>query len=80
VSYGIFLPGYKRPASKKELKEAVSQGKNVVLENTSMFGSNYDGGLDNAPDGSYTFVGPCPYTSRKFYGTITKKEGRVTVK
>jgi hypothetical protein len=80
MSYGIFLTGYKRPKSKKEIKETLLANRNIVLECTSMFGSNYDGGLDNAPDGSYSFVGPCPFTNRKFYGTIVKKEGRVTVK
>jgi hypothetical protein len=79
MSYGIYLPQYIRPNSKKEIKECVKLGRNIVLENTSAFGDNYDGGLDTAPDGEYNFVGPCPYTNRKFYGIITKKAGKVTV-
>lgn len=78
--YGIFL-NMDRPRSKKAIKEAVSSGHPAVnLEATSMFGNEYDGPLRTAPDGTYTFVGPDPYTSRKFYGTITKSNGKVTVK
>jgi hypothetical protein len=52
----------------------------VRLEATFLFGNEYDGPVSEAPDGTYTFVGPDPYTSRKFYGTITKSNGKVTVK
>ncbi len=71
---GIYVNG-RRPKSKKEIKEriAVAPGS-VGIEATSLFGNEYDGPLDGAPDGRYTFVGPCPYTSRKFYGTITKSD------
>lgn len=76
--YGIFLPGHNRPKSKKAIKEAIASGTNIVLENTSMYGG-YDGGLDTAPDGTYTFVGPCPFTKRNFYGNIVKRDGKVKV-
>ena len=78
---GIFI-GYDRPKSKKQIKDMVADGKaiHVVLEATSIFGNEYEGSVANAPDGSYTFVGPDPHTSRKFYGTITKKGDKVTVK
>lgn len=76
---GVYVDA-KRPASKKAIKEAVANGHEVYLEATSLFGNEYDGHLRNAPDGEYTFVGPDPHTSRKFYGTITKRNGKVTVK
>jgi hypothetical protein len=45
-----------------------------------MFGNEYDGMLENAPAGRLSFVGPDPYTSRRFYGTITvSTDGTVKV-
>jgi hypothetical protein len=77
---GIYV-NRRRPKSKKEIKEAiVANPESVQIEATSVFGNEYDGLVSNAPDGTYTFVGPDPYTDRKFYGTITKKSGKVTVK
>lgn len=77
---GIFIGGY-RPKSKKEIREAVStRPQQVRIQSTSMFGG-FDGLLSNAPAGRYDFVGPDPYTSRKFYGSITVTgSGTVTVK
>jgi hypothetical protein len=71
---GIFL-NYRRPKSKKEIKEAVlSNPRSVSAEATSMFGGDFDGPIINLADGqSITFVGPDPFTSRKFYGSITRK-------
>jgi hypothetical protein len=37
-----------------------------------MFGNEYDGPVTEAPDGTYTFVGPDPYNKRTFYGNIKK--------
>jgi hypothetical protein len=77
---GIYV-SFKRPASKKAIKEAIAANPaSVALEATSIFGNEYDGVITNAPDGSYTFVGPDPHTSRKFYGTITKRGEKITVK
>lgn len=76
---GIFIIGV-RPKSKKEVKEAVKEIPHKVrIECTSLHGG-YDGSVENAPDGEYPFVGPDPFTKRNFYGTITKKQGKVTVK
>lgn len=77
---GIYLAGGKRPKSKKNVKEVLQTGGYVALEATSLFGNEYDGPIADAPDGKYYFVGPDPYTSRKFYGTITVKDGQVKVK
>lgn len=72
MTQGIFVNGF-RPKSKKEVKEAHAAGAIVSLEATSVFGNEYDGPITDAPDGTYTFVGPDPYTKRSFYGNITKK-------
>lgn len=78
---GIFIsPGYDRPKSKKAIREAVAANpRSVSIEATSMFGNEYDGPITEAPDGRYTFVGPCPHTARKFYGTLTVSNGTYKV-
>lgn len=72
---GIFING-SRPKSKKQVKEAIADKQRVRLEATSIFGNEFDGMIDDAPDGTYTFVGPDPSRDRRFYGTI-KKQGDV---
>lgn len=79
MTQGIFIEGY-RPNSKKQIKEAVKEGKRVTLEATSLHGGDYGGLLTEAPNGRYFFVGPDPYTNRRFYGNITIKGGKITVK
>jgi len=80
MTQGIWVNG-RRPKSKKEIKEAVAAGMRVSAEATSMFGNEYDGPLTEMPEGStITFVGPDPYTKRNFYGNITRKGGKITVK
>lgn len=67
---GIFLGG-KRPQSKKAVKEAIAIDPNRVrIEATSLFDNEFDGPVSEAPQGTYTFVGPDPYRSRKFYGNL----------
>jgi hypothetical protein len=73
---GVF-PRFK---SKKLLREAVAAGSPVQLEATSMFGNEYDGDLEHAPDGAYYVVGPDPYRDRKWYATVTVRGGKVSVK
>jgi hypothetical protein len=76
---GVYVKN-RRPKSKKEVKEATAENpENVVLEATSIHGNEWGGPLDQAPEGTYTFVGPDPYTSRKFYGTIKVSKGKITV-
>ena len=47
----------------------------LVIEATSLFGNEFDGSLAEASKesqyGPYYIVGPDPYTSRKWYLTIT---------
>lgn len=78
---GIFINGT-RPKSKKAVKEAVlNDPESVRIEATSLFGGEYDGPADLLPGPAKVhFVGPDPYTSRKFYGTIERKpDGSVKV-
>lgn len=61
-------------ATKAGLKKIVTlRPDKVVLIATSVFGNEYDGRLSNAPDGSYTVVGPNAYTARDWFATIVKK-------
>ncbi len=77
---GIWIDG-RRPKSKKEVREVVAEDDaRVYIEATSLFGNEYEGVVTNMPDGRVSFVGPDPYNSRKFYGTLTKRDGKVTVK
>lgn len=69
---GLWING-RRPKSKKEIKDFLKDDydkaiSRIEVESTSMFGG-YSGRLENAP-GTVTFVGPDPYTSRKFYGNL----------
>lgn len=80
MSQGIFING-RRPKSKKEVKEALAQNPGSVrLERTAWIGDEYDGPVIDAPEGLHHFVGPDPYTSRKFYGTVEVKDGKVKIK
>lgn len=79
---GIFI-NHRRPTSKKEVRESIADlmigpGR-VRLEATSLHGNEYDGPIAGAPDGKYSFVGPDPYKSRKFYGTIIKSGATIKV-
>lgn len=77
---GIFIDG-RRPTSKKQIKEQVAHYPQFVsVEATSLFGNEYDGPITDAPDGAIHFVGPDPYTSRRFYGTIEKCGDKITVR
>lgn len=82
MTQGLFING-KRPNSKKDVREfvaaayATSSGDTGVfldhlrIEATSVFGNEFDGPLSELPTGqTITFVGPDPYTKRKFYGQI----------
>ena len=69
-----------RDAMERWGQTVVPAGVWVALEATSMFGDEYGGPLDDAPDGTYTVVGPDPHRDRKWYATITKRDGKITVK
>lgn len=71
---GLFVNG-ERPKSKKAVKEAIKANpESVSVEATSIFGE-FGGALTDMPiDGSVTFVGPDPYKSRRFYGTVKRTD------
>ena len=60
--------GYK---AKKDLKAAI--GKRLNFTETSMFGQEYPAG----GTGQVTVVGPCAYTSRKWYATVQLENGLI---
>jgi hypothetical protein len=78
---GIYING-KRPASKKAVREAVRDTpESVRCEGTSIRGDDFDGPASDLPAGaSVHFVGPDPYTSRKYYGTLTRTAKGLVVK
>ncbi|MCD6056517.1 MAG: hypothetical protein K0Q89_47 [Thermomicrobiales bacterium] len=69
---GIYING-KRPASKKAVKEALNTTPESVEVETTRFGHEALAyALDLKPGTKVNFVGPDPYTSRKFYGTLQR--------
>lgn len=70
---GLFI-GAERPKSKKAIRELLTgnpTGEGIRVEATSVFGNEFRGPLPLAPVGTkIDFVGPDPYTSRKFYGRL----------
>jgi hypothetical protein len=78
--YGVYVKG-RHVESKKAIKAAVAENPgSVAVHDTSVFYVGVEGRLTDLPDGTYTFVGPCPYTSRKYYGNLVVKAGKYTVK
>ncbi len=81
---GIWIQTEKRrerPMTKKGVITSIRKNPDkVFLEATSIHpGLEHDGPVSTAPPGTYNFVGPDPYTNRKFYGTIhIKKDGTTT--
>lgn len=67
----------RRPKSKKEVRELLAADPDkVTFERTAIFGMQPSGPASYFVVGAkLNFVGPDPYTSRKFYGTaeLTKK-------
>lgn len=67
---GIFID-HRRPKSKKEIREVLaSDPDRVVLERTSLFGDELYGPVPRLTAGTYYFVGPDPYSDRRFYGQL----------
>ena len=80
MTQGIWGTGHKRFPTKKAMRDAIGEGRLVLLEATSYFGNEYDGPLSEAPDGDFFVVGPDPHRDRRWYAHITKKNGVVKVK
>jgi len=62
------MMGYAVP-TKKVMKTLI--GKQFIPIETSMFGAEYTG------DGEYPVVGPDPYTNRKWFASVTVKNGLI---
>ena len=56
--------------TKKELKTFIGCTPRFI--ETSIFGAEFKG------DGVYSVVGPDPYNNRKWYASVTIKEGIIT--
>lgn len=71
---GIFING-KRPKSKKQIRESLqSQSDKINLEATSLFNNERDGSiLEMSPGESVLIVGPDPYTDRRFYAKLIRR-------
>jgi hypothetical protein len=57
--------------TKKQLKADIGTPFEHVMVETSMFGPEYKG------DGQYAVVGPCAFTKRRWYATVTVKDGKI---
>lgn len=81
---GVWDRAGRRFPSKKALKERArdygDDAGTFCLQATSLFGDEYDGPIEDAPNGTYYVVGPDPYTSRKWYAQVIKGENGVVVK
>jgi hypothetical protein len=76
---GIFVNG-NRAKSKKEIVLGFKEGKEIEIEETNAIcPKGYSGNIKDLPDGNYYFVGPDPYTSRKYYGSIKKKGDAIKI-
>ncbi len=87
VNVGVTING-ERPARKKALRDAMESDPDTVLfDNTAVeLGADKrthfrgDEVLTDLKDGTtLTVTGPDPYTDRKWYASVTVKNGRVVV-
>lgn len=78
---GIFV-NEQRPKSKKAIREAIAADpSSVYIEATALATVEYDGPATEMPEGTTIyFVGPDPYKTRNFYGQISRRGDKITVK
>lgn len=70
-----FVTCYLRPRTKKQLREEVANDPSrVFLEETSEFGNEFQGYLNEAPEGHYAVVGPDPRRKRSWFANILWSE------
>lgn len=68
-----------RFATKKALREAIKEGREVYLYSTSAFGG-WSGSAKELPEGTtFTVVGPDPERRRSWYASVTRKGGAIKV-
>jgi hypothetical protein len=76
---GAWING-ERPKSKKALREAVIDAPGTVsIEATAFTGTEYDGPVEDMPEGKVYIAGPDPYTKRNWYAMVTRKGDRIKV-
>ena len=75
---GVYLTGYKRPQSKKQLQEIAKAGGKIMIEKTEVFREETTD-IKYLPDGTYYVVIPSPQ-QRKSFAQIIKKGEKITVK
>jgi len=88
AEFGVFIfdgNTWIRPKSKAQLRRIEKPLERICLEGISPYVDTIQDGttkkLSQLPDGRYYIVGPDPYNSRKFYGSIILAEnGQVYIK
>jgi len=76
INVGANIDG-KPVRTKKALKQAVKDGDSVRFYSTALLGESFYGGVSDIPQGAkLSVVGPDPFTSRKWYATVSN--GKVT--
>jgi hypothetical protein len=79
INVGAYVNG-ERPKSKAALRRALAAGERVTFDVTSPLGPRGGDLIDGTPDDVGTdklqVVGPDPYTTRNWYGTVQVKASR----
>lgn len=70
-----------RVLTKKALKEALTVSESAVyFDGTSQMGPQFHGSGEELKEGTrLSVVGPDPYTSRKWYATVERINGKLKV-
>lgn len=69
-----------RPATKTALKNAIKANPDIVTFDATALGDAGSVTPNHIPQGvKLSVVGPCPYTSRKWYATVENVNGVIRV-
>jgi len=74
----VYLTGYTRPKSKKQLKEVAAAGGKIMIQVTE-FMREETTDIRYLPDGTYFVVIPSPQ-QRKSFAQVIKRGEKITVK
>jgi hypothetical protein len=74
INVGAWTRDGSRPQSKKAMKDALKADPTAIrFEGTAIHGPAFEGTADEIPIGvSLSVVGPDPFTSRRWYATVTR--------
>ena len=82
VNCGAYVDG-ERPKTKKALREALNNHSYVDFDVTTIYRNRGGEIIEATPDGigtdTISVVGPDPYASRRWYASVTVKNGRVVI-